>query len=162
MQGGLRRSASFTAGPSDRPARPSRIPTLVDPAMQSSLTTPTMLRRSGSVRLSARSPTDANHLTASPSVLRRAGSMRLPTKSPTVERNDKEVWGIGSGSWGKRQQQLRRQQNDKSLIRGSGNNTPLSNRGSNTSIDRIHLSHNYRRPYEDEEGTQSIIVLILI
>jgi hypothetical protein len=150
--GGLRRSASFTAGPSDRPARPSRIPTLVDPTMQSSLTTPTLLRRSGSVRLSARSPTDANHLMASPSVLRRTGSMRLPSKSPTIERPDKEVWGIGSGSWGKRQQQLRRQQSDKTLVKGTGSNTPLSCRGSTTSIDRLHLGQQYRRPFEDEEG----------
>jgi hypothetical protein len=151
-QGGLRRSASFTAGPSDRPARPSRIPTLVDPMMHNSLTTPTLLRRSGSVRLTARSPTDANHLMPSPSVLRRTGSMRLPSKSPTIERPDREVWGIGSGSWGKRQQQLRRQQSDKTLIRGSGANTPLSCRGSTTSIDRMHLSQQYRRPFEDDEG----------
>ncbi|XP_065340584.1 uncharacterized protein LOC135939903 isoform X3 [Cloeon dipterum] len=74
--------------------------------------------------------------------LRRTGSMRLPSRSPAHE---KEVWGVGSGSWGKRQQQLRRDNNKLS--------SPLSVascRGSNTSIDTFALSTS-RRPYEDED-----------
>ncbi|CAB3360497.1 Hypothetical predicted protein [Cloeon dipterum] len=74
--------------------------------------------------------------------LRRTGSMRLPSRSPAHE---KEVWGVGSGSWGKRQQQLRRDNNKMS--------SPLSVascRGSNTSIDTFALSTS-RRPYEDED-----------
>ncbi|XP_059476202.1 uncharacterized protein LOC132197136 isoform X2 [Neocloeon triangulifer] len=150
----MRRSASFTAGPSDH--RPSRIPTPVvsKPSTVTATTpsTPTFRRRTGSLRLPSSSPAEAYSAPpiASPGVLRRTGSMRLPSRSPCFD--NKDVWGVGSGSWGKRQQLRRQQQGDTAAGRTTGLTSPLSTRGSNTSIDKLHLSHHHlRRPYEDDD-----------
>ncbi|KAF4523290.1 hypothetical protein B566_EDAN009413 [Ephemera danica] len=118
----MQRANSFTAEHTT-PKQPSRIPT------------PTSSR----INLNGNG-TSSPILERPVTLLRRSASLRLPSTSSrrSSTPTEREVWGIGSGSWGKRQQ-TRRQQGLDTKPRSTAT-SPISPRGlSSLPFDKLSL-----------------------